>query len=323
MLDQGTLIVSLDFELYWGVRDKRSVAAYAENLEAVHTVIPRLLDLFKAYEIHASWASVGLLFAENSLDACRYLPDQKPSYTDKKLSPYSELDIENITVQEEKYYFAKQLLDLIKACPHQEIASHTFSHYYCLESGQTVDEFAADIAAAKSIASENDMLLQSLVFPRNQYSDKYLTAAYNAGIRTFRGNEPSRLHQPRNEEQLSLPIRGMRLLDSYINISGKHSYNLPKANNQLVDLASSCFLRAYSHRLRHFEWLKRKRITSVMKQAAKKNQFYHLWWHPHNFGKNTDINFANLERLFEYYQKLKNNYNMQSLTMAEVYERYY
>ena len=33
--DQGALVISLDYEKYWGMRDKKSIDAYRQNLEGV------------------------------------------------------------------------------------------------------------------------------------------------------------------------------------------------------------------------------------------------------------------------------------------------
>ena len=52
-------IISLDFELYWGIRDKRTIADYGKNLRNVHQVVPALLECFQRYGIHATWATVG------------------------------------------------------------------------------------------------------------------------------------------------------------------------------------------------------------------------------------------------------------------------
>ena len=53
-------IISLDFELKWGVLefDER----YNKNLLVARQVIPKILTLFKEYQIKATWAVVGLLF---------------------------------------------------------------------------------------------------------------------------------------------------------------------------------------------------------------------------------------------------------------------
>ncbi len=56
----GTFVISLDFELHWGVRDHRTVADYRENLLGVRRVVPALLSLFSEFGIHATWATVGL-----------------------------------------------------------------------------------------------------------------------------------------------------------------------------------------------------------------------------------------------------------------------
>ena len=40
-VSNGYFIISLDFELHWGVFDKKSISEYKENLENVKLVIPR------------------------------------------------------------------------------------------------------------------------------------------------------------------------------------------------------------------------------------------------------------------------------------------
>lgn len=318
-INHGILIISLDFELYWGVRDKRHVSDYSQQLKAVHDIVPRLLTLFKKYDIHASWATVGLLFAHDKNEALSETPLLKPTYNEPKLNPYHEFDNDLL---ESPYYFAPSLIEQIKKTPHQEIASHTFSHYYCLEEGQTPDQFNADLMAAQSIAKKHTKL-QSLVFPRNQYNQTYLDTAADCGFKTFRGNERSIIHRPRNQQQLSLAIRGTRLLDSYLPLSGHNTYDLPPTSILPINLASSCFYRSYSHRLRHFEWLKHKRIHSSLKFAAKHHKIYHLWWHPHNFGQHMDKNFSQLESLFKYFRELQQSYGMTSMNMGEMYKQYY
>ncbi len=55
-----------------------------------------------------------------------------------------------------------------------------------------------------------------------------------------------------------------------------------------------------------------------MLAAAKEGAFYHLWWHPHNFGRHIDKNLAMLEELLQYYQELQRDYDFQSYSMYEV-----
>ena len=57
-----------------------------------------------------------------------------------------------------------------------------------------------------------------------------------------------------------------------------------------------------------------------MRRAAQGGAIYHLWWHPHNFGRNLDENFAVLDRLVATYRELALEHGMQASTMAEVAE---
>ena len=50
----GQLIVSLDFELFWGMLDCSTLEAYGANVLGGRDAIPRLLELFKKYNIHGT-----------------------------------------------------------------------------------------------------------------------------------------------------------------------------------------------------------------------------------------------------------------------------
>ena len=65
----GSLIVSLDFELFWGMLDRCPLEAYQDHVLGGREAIPELLALFQKYGIHATWAAVGFLFAENLEEA--------------------------------------------------------------------------------------------------------------------------------------------------------------------------------------------------------------------------------------------------------------
>ena len=81
----GRLVFSLDFELMWGVRDHRTVDDYGDAVLGVRQALPRLLKLFDAYGVSATWATVGLLFARNRQEMLEYFPANRPSYRKAKL----------------------------------------------------------------------------------------------------------------------------------------------------------------------------------------------------------------------------------------------
>lgn len=53
-MKQATLIVSLDFELFWGMQDSHTLSEYENHVLGGRKAIPRLLKLFQKYGIHAT-----------------------------------------------------------------------------------------------------------------------------------------------------------------------------------------------------------------------------------------------------------------------------
>ena len=148
-VNNGILVISLDFELYWGVRDNRSIENYQENILGGRLAIPKILALFDSYYIHATWAVVGLLCFDTKTELVAALPQKQPSYINNNLSPYKYIESVGSSEQKDPFHYGYSLLKNIAACPNQEIGTHTFSHYYCLEDGQNLQEFTADLQAAK------------------------------------------------------------------------------------------------------------------------------------------------------------------------------
>lgn len=317
-MQHGKLVISLDFELLWGVRDKKTIAQYGEDIRAVHAIIPRLLEMFNNYGVKATFSTVGFLFFENKTDLLSSLPKLLPKYANKNLSPYSgHFDLLKESYPQDKYHFGWHLLQKIQLHPQHEIGTHTFSHYYCLEEGQTVEQFSADIQQAIKVANERGIKISSLVFPRNQFNDAYLKICSDLGITCYRGNEHSWLYEARNKNDEQLYRRALRLVDAYINISGHHVYSNEYMRSTFpVDVPSSRFLRPYSAKLSFLEPLKINRIKQSMTYAAKNNLTYHLWWHPHNFGDHTEENFAGLEQLLKHFKALYQTNNFRSYTMS-------
>jgi hypothetical protein len=67
-----------------------------------------------------------------------------------------------------------------------------------------------------------------------------------------------------------------------------------------------------------FEPLRLHRIKRDLTEAARKALFFHLWWHPHNFGVNMAANLAFLRKILEHYRSLNDIYGMESLNMGEM-----
>lgn len=319
-MPKNLFIISLDFELLWGVRDKRTIESYGENIRGVRQVIPGLINLFEQYGISATFATVGFLFGKNKEELLALQPKIKPQYSSGKYSPYENNYFLTIGQSEKDdiYHYGRSLIQIIQQSPQQEIASHTFSHYYCLENASLVS-FEEDLLAAKRIAMNYGVELKSMVFPRNQYSEEHIEICKKLGFIAYRGNPHSKLYDPKKNEEQKTYIRAMRFGDSYLNLSGHHDF-IPKNEGGIVNIPASLFLRPYSSKLKWADGLRLQRIKSSMSHAAKNNKTYHLWWHPHNFGLNLKENLSLLETILKHYKILHQQYGMQSKTMKAVAE---
>lgn len=319
-MQKSLFIVSLDFELLWGMREYITIERYGANISGVRQVIPALLELFKKYGVSATFATVGLLFARNKEELLQHRPTILPDYTPSKYSPYENNYFSRVGKSEEDdiYHYAGSLIRMILQSPEHEIASHTFSHYYCLANA-SIESFEADMQAARTIAATYGVTLKSVVFPRNQYSARHIAICQRLGFIAYRGNPQSFIYKPTQHEKQSEYIRALRLADSYVNLTGHHTFNIEQREG-IINIPASRFLRPAPVRLKVAEDLRLNRIRRSMSVAAAKNQCYHLWWHPHNFGVNLERNLAFLEKVLKHYEKLNSEFGMQSKTMKAIAE---
>ena len=314
----GRLVISFDFELFWGVRDSTTLAKYGPNILGVRKAVPRLLEVFEKYGIRATWSTVGFLFFDDKDELLAHLPDVRPRYADQLLSPYHAINEIGRNEKSDPYHFGLSLIRRIRECPGQEIGTHTFSHYYCLAAGQDEAAFRADLEAAKRAGARIGVQLKSITFPRHQINDAYLRICRDLGLIAFRGHPRSWMHDP---DRRKTPLRrALRFADSYVAISGPDAVFPGRHPSGLIDVPASRFLRPFSPRARSLEGLRFRRIAGAMKRAARERAIYHLWWHPHNFGANMDENFAMLRRLMETFRELALESGMQASTIGEIAE---
>lgn len=308
-----TLIISLDFELFWGMQDCVDLAEYEANILGGRKAIPKILALFRKHGIHATWATVGFLFGKNEEELRKYFPQQMPTYANAALSAYRCFG--NIGTDESTApcYYGNSLVGEIAAVDGQEIGSHTFSHYYCREAGQTPGQFRSDMEAAKSIAKSKGFLIRSAVLPRNQCEPAYTQVLAELGFAAYRDEENDWIHEKVKFRPL---MRILRLLDVYFPLTGQGGYT-PRLENGIVNLVGSRMYKPYFKPLAFLEGMKIRRIKKQMLHAAKNGLTFHLWWHPHNVGVRTDFHMKQLEEIFSYYDELKQTYGMRSLNMSE------
>lgn len=306
---RGALVISLDFELHWGVRDIIALdRAEQDKLLAARLAIPHLLDLFEEFSTHASWATVGVLFAHSREEAEAFCPPAEVSYC-KTLGADENQD---------PFHFAPSLIAQIAQRPGQEIASHSFSHFHCMELGQTAADFAADVGSAVAIAANSGYTLHSYVFPRNQVNPEYLHILERAGFWAYRGNEPVATKKAAPfAEQRRLYKRAPRFLDSFLDVDGPLTQAWPQPAG-LIPVTASRYLRSYRPVFQPLEPLHLHRIEKAMRYAAEEGEIFHLWWHPEDLAYNREQNLRVLRRVLERFDNYRSRYGMVSLTMSEV-----
>lgn len=313
----GEFIISLDLELGWGFSGWKRAGAYEKNILGTRAMIPKLLDLFAVYEIHATWAAVGFLFFSDRESLLNGLPGSRPGYDQAELSSYNFLPQLGRDEMEDPLHFGAGLLRTIGSYPYQEIGSHTFSHYYCLARGQDRENFRADLVAAKEAGRGLGMEVESIVFPRHQCNPSYLPLCRQEGMTSYRGiNEGAWMYRSRRRR--TLISRLGRGIDYYLPLSGCNAYRISfPPSGEPVNLRESRFLKPCRMEGSLLEGLRLRRILRDLYCAAAKGLSYHLWWHPHNFGAAPEINLAFLKRILEYYHYLRDHYGMVSRNMKE------
>lgn len=306
-------VISLDFELFWGVSDSQTVAGYGGNVLGEWQAIPRLLALFGRYGLRATWATVGMILCRDYQHWRAIRPAVPPGYARVEISPYS---MDSLVSEHPRLFFARPLVEQILTTHGQELATHTYSHFYCNEAGATPGQFAADLACARSVAAEMGVSLQSLVFPRNQVVGNFLSVLPDAGIEVYRGNAQHWLYRNGDAVAGGIAGRAIRFADACLPLSGQCTVR-EQAKDGLLNVPASLFLYPWCARQSSLLALRLHRVKQGMTTAARTGRMFHLWWHPHNFGVNLEENLALLEAILQHYQVLADTYGMQSRCMGD------
>ena len=313
----GNFVISLDYELMWGVRDHATRERYGPNVLGGREAIPAMLDLFERRGIRATWATVGALLCESKDELL-----VRAEYAACKGAEIAQLEAIGPDERRDPYYFGASLARRIATCPGQEIGTHTFSHRCALEQGETVAGVSADVASALAQLKEWGIQCKSIVFPRNQYGPEQLEACRSLGLSHFRGNEVKWFYAPAPGKEQTKARRLCRLIDSYIDLSGPNVSRPDEAGDgPLFNVASSRFLRPFSKRLSPLDGLRMRRIEKAMQEAAVNGGTFHLWWHPENLGKNLSENMTILTKVLDWFERLRDEYGMHSRAMHEVGDR--
>ncbi len=296
------VVLSLDFELRWGVLDRvgDDLSVYRSNLEGVPEAIRLTLDAFDDYDARATWALVGAV-------ACHGWDewgDRCPEWPHYERSAMRWSDSFRGGPADEHLYFAPSLVEEIAARGH-EMGSHSFMHLYLQEPGVTRADLGRDCDAMNALFADRwGLSPSSFVFPRNQKA--HVDILEEAGIEAWRSNPSSwywDTSRPTN------PItRGLRAADAFLpwpNRRVSHTETSQRASHLVrFGLADS----AWNLHLRR-----------LLRDAAGMDdgEALHLWWHPHNLGAAPARSGARLRQLLAGLTGLPSAPRLVSMGMAE------
>ena len=311
-------MISLDFELHWGMRDHTAVDPVVTRwLVASRSMVVTLAELFARREVRATWATVGLLFATTAAEARALSPATRPAYRVAQLDPYPEPI--GPSEDEDPLHLAGSLVDRVASIPGQELASHTFSHYYCLEPGPGADAFRADLQAAQAAADHRGLRLRSLVLPRNQWNPGLAPVLVQTGFECYRGPQPGWAHRSRSGADSGPVVRAARFGSTWAGPAvPTFTWHELLEPSGLCNIPASAFLRPWAPSTKALQPLQDRRITKALHDAARRGRIVHLWWHPHNFAAHPTENLERLHRLLDEFDRLRSSQGITSLAMGDV-----
>lgn len=302
-MKNGALVISLDLEMRWGVLESyNNLQSYKNNILGVEKAVEEILNSFHAYDIKATWATVGALLCEDLKEFKEYLPSELPKFNNDKFSSYSYLEqIEN----EKEQFFNVNIINNILKDKNQEFASHSFSHLFVQEDGITQQDFNNDLISFSKVYKDNESI-SSFVFPRNQIN--YLNVLRDNNYKVFRGNKQNWFYYTNSKL-----ARLSRLYNLHFGSNKLGTTNIVYEEG-LINIAGTIFLRPFDKTF--LTNLRIRRIKKVLKYAKDNNKIVHLWWHPHNFGINLKENINMLNEILDY----SKNLGLESFTMKEAGE---
>lgn len=255
---RGSLCISIDVELAWGIRDRPSRAYHARCAEREAAIVRGLLALFDPLAVPATWAIVGRLLERDDAAA--------------RSTPHGD-----------RIWYAPELVEQVRAArTPQDIGSHSYAHVYFGETSR--EALRDDLAAARRVHERHGLPFVSFVFPRNQVA--HVDLLREAGVKVFRSVD--RGWHIRVRERLGAGAgRAANLADKVLPIPP--AIVEPIDHGAVVELPSSMLLMARNglRRAIHPAAVVAKAKLGLA-AARRRGGAFHLWFHPSNFYYDTE-----------------------------------
>ena len=284
---KAVFTLSLDFELMWGTADR----PYAKKFQALcererRYVISRLLGLLEEFDICATWGIVGSLF----------------------LSP---AEVSSVPNGPEQLYSSPDLVEQILRCRvRQDVGSHGFSHIEMREPNCSRVDAERELEGCVRAARKYGVDLKSFIFPRNYVGHLNLLQEY--GFTCYRSPEP---HWYRDQP------RPVRRFGQLIEIAAARTPpGVTVRNNGGIWEIPGSMLYTPSFGARRYVpvWMRVLRARRGLNQAVRRNEIFHLWFHPTDLVCRMEAMMRGLREIFEHVARLREAGQIEVRSMADL-----
>jgi peptidoglycan/xylan/chitin deacetylase (PgdA/CDA1 family) len=306
----GTITISIEIELGWGMHDMGVFSHLSEDRSAEETALRRILNFSDKNDIQISFDVVGHLYR----DSCNGSHEgpypnswwENDPGTDKKIHPQ---------------FYAPELIESIIDCQTtHEICTHTYSHI--LAKDMSDDLVRHELQLVRDVHERWDMSPpSSIVMPRHQSVDYELLEEFD--IRTIR--------RPLTEYGLpdANPVRKLWWM-----ISRDHPECELSISEGIIETTCTphpslagtvlpsgqgdapLYFRFLPLRVR--ERIHRRYLIGAIERAAQENSHVHLWTHLHNIAN--DSQWRAIEPALEHLAKRRDEEKVEIQKMCDLPE---
>jgi len=312
--NQGTFIISIDFEYAIGYADVNLSSAQKDLVRQEADVARKILDLFQKYDIPATWAIVGHLLEDDCSVEEGRVHSNFPAeiYTDQRLDWFAHHPAASDST-DPLWFDSAGVIELVRQSPvGHEIASHSYAHILYGSPNIKPAAIATDLAEVAKIHAKHNLPLTSFIFPRNR--EGYHSSLKGIGIKCFRGESKFWYHR--------IPGPFGRLAHLFDYLIPRSRTVVPSWHESgLLNIPDSLLLlgRNGLRKLITPGMMKRK-IRAGVRQAVRRGEIFHFWFHPSNFSYDTDTQLQILEDTLKEVNNWREEGHLRVLTMRAVAE---
>ncbi len=290
-------LITFDTELFWGLFFLPQFADREADMPSVRSALEHALGVLDARGLPATFAVVGRLFAaKGDVGEGPFHPDLPADW--KVRAEAGRLAIPGA-------WWGRDVVDQILRSPgDHEIGGHGHVHvdFDRLTEAAASRDVRATIEAAKTMGVD----IRSWVFPRNRVAHERVLA--RCGIRTYREAPPSR-------------PRALRFADQFL---GRARAGVPRRTAEgLIALPAGAPIIPGDGVRRLLSWKARRRLVqNGLEDAVRTGGVFHLWTHPHNFVRNSDLMRRVLEDAADEFVRARDREGLEVLTMSAAAARF-